>query len=184
MQTQTAMSPELATLHEQLAKVAARRKAAEEAREKAAATPEAQLAEARVELAREQLAAEVAEHEVKADAIYREALGQHGFDGVVRIPSRLGSIVMRVQTEEESDVMYQLSDAHRRGAGPTPQEKALAEKNADRALNEGIKRTVLTAPAHFDRVTARYHGIWRDIWAARNRLVDGRELVEGKGVAR
>lgn len=178
------LPPDLQTIQDQILAATARRKAAEETRAAAAEDPAVQLAAAKLELAREQLAAEVAEHEVKADQIYREACGVHGFDGVIRVPTVLGSIVLRAQKEEEANVMLQSRDAHRRGAGPTPAEKALAEKNADEAMNRGLRATALTDSGHFDKVVARYHGIWNDLWAARNRLIDGRVRDEGKGDAR
>jgi hypothetical protein len=114
-----------------------------------------------------------------ADAVYRDALATHGFDGCMRILTCAGSIVIRFQTEEETAVMEQTAEKHRR---ETP-DKALGAKNADEAMNRALRATVLTDLAHFDKVTTRYHGIWRDIWAARNALVDGRVRTEGKGAA-
>lgn len=174
-------STELAAVREARAKVLLRTKAAEDAR--SAASTAALLAEEKIALAREMAAADVAEHEAKMDKIYLDARGTYAFDGVARVPTRRGSIILRVQSEDEADAMIIMRDSHRRGAGPTPQEKALAENNAQDAMNRGLRSTVLSGLDHFDTTVKRYHLLWNDLWAARNDLVSGRVLTEGKDAA-
>lgn len=182
---------ELAAIEEARKAVAARTAAAVSAREAAANDPAVKLADARSALAREKEAADVAEHEVKMDAVYREAVARYGWDGVMRIATRAGSLLLRVQSEAEADIMIQRRDGHRRGMGPTPAEQALAEANADRVMWEGLRMTALHPPGptgqadttHFDRTVERYHGVKGDCWVARNQLISGRVLAEGKGVA-
>lgn len=171
-----AAARELAALEEQRKAAVARREAADKARQDAADSPEAKLAEARLALAREKRAADLAEHEAKADAVYRKACAERGEEQVMRILTREGSIVIRAQTEMEEDAAEDRAKAHLAAPG----DKALASRNADTARQLGFRDTVLTDLGHFDRIVARHHRLWPVLWGARNALVDARIIAEGK----
>lgn len=174
-------SPELAAIQEARAKVKARLDAAKASRETAAKTIARKLDEEKLALAREMHDAAVAEHEVLADAAYYEGVSKYGHDGVMRIKTREGSIVLRRQTEQEEDAVEDRAQAHMARAGRTPAEQAMAERNAQTARNLGIGDLVLTPKEHFDRVMLRHHRLWPTLYMARNALSDARVLAEGKG---
>lgn len=174
------ISPELAAVRQAALEVAARRATARGARAAAAAAPAATLAEEKIALARDIAAAEVEQHDFAMDAVYREACGRLGFDAVARIPTARGSIILRVQSEEEADVMHSMAEAHERGAEKTAAGQALGKKNAVESRNRSLRACVLSPLEHFDATMKRYHMLWGSIWQARNALVDGRVLAEGK----
>jgi hypothetical protein len=179
-ETAATLSPEHAAVVTARAQVAERLAAARAARETASNDPTRKLAEDKLALAREIHAAGVAEHEVLADAAYYEGVAKYGHDGVMRIPSRDGSVVIRRQTEQEEDAAEDRASAHLVRAGRTPAEQALAERNASTARQLAIGDLVLTPKDHFEKLMARHHRLWPQIFAARNALSDARILAEGK----
>jgi len=164
----------------------ARAQAAADKRAEAAQAPAALLEQEKIALADAERRAQLEEHEAKTDAIYRAACVQYGSDRVARIVTRVGSIVMRPQSEPERDAEEAAIAAfHRRAAeAKTPEEAAAFRRNAEEAARRDLRKTVLSDKDHFERVTATHHQLWGVIASAQNALVDGRILDEGKGGAR
>lgn len=179
----TPIEKELEAITSSRAAVSRRISEAEAARKAAVEDPAVVLAEAKIAFAREKRQADAAEHELAADAAYRDACLSLGDDRVARVRTRYGSIVFRAQSELEIDAAEARSASHRPPPSATPAEKLKSEGDVQTALRIGLRGAVLTDRDHFDRVTSANVGLWKAIWAARNALIDARILDEGKGDA-
>lgn len=174
--------PGLAELEARIASAKARQVATEQAKKAAADDPAVKLAEAKLAAAREERAAELAEHELRTDAVYRDACLERGEERVARIVTRDGSIVIRAETELEHDRRVRLMGAHERAAesAPSADERARHAANVEEEARIGFSKLVLSDMAHFNRVTAKYQ-LWGAVGRAVVMLSDGRVLAEGKG---
>lgn len=174
---------EISSVEIERAKVATRLSAV---RAKASGDVAAKLEGARLALARELREAELEEHELATDAVYRSACLDRGEEMVARIMTRDGSIVLRAESEPESDERQAAIAMHARAAerasGEAERKRHL--ENMEEEARMWLRKLVLSDLAHFNRVTAKYHALWASIERARADLVSGRVLAEGKGGAR
>ncbi|MEO5730972.1 MAG: hypothetical protein ABI134_33650 [Byssovorax sp.] len=123
------------------------------------------------ELARKRAARLAAERDAAEELIYQAAVKEHGGEhrvGRIRTPE--GSILLRPQAPKEID---------RLGIRLT----ADGMKDADQLLlvREALITTVVhPARAGFEAIVGLYPGLWKTLYEARDKLVDGRAEELGK----
>lgn len=173
---------ELAALAAERKAVAARLDAVAAAKLAAAEDPAVKLEEAKLALAREKRAAELAEHELKTDGIYRRACIERGEDRVARLRTRAGSIVLRGETDDETDARYKAIAGHFRASekASTTTERASHDLNAEETSRDALRECVLSDETHFEAAVERYSGLWAALAKCRDDLISGRVIDEGK----
>ena len=144
----------------------------------------------RLQLAQlEALAAEratrLAQHELDTDAVYRAALVERGEGMLVRLRTSEGSVVVRCESEMETDDRIDELQATQARAdqATTPKTRDDILHMRERAHRERLIGLVLSDHAHFRALAGKHHGIWGAVSKAVVDLVNARERAEGKDSA-